>query len=235
MFDISAMLGNSGNGSNNAASSFNFTDYAAIKNGSYGKLVKSYYGGTAKSIDEQKLSAAKASSKTKAKKTEDDTDKAGVTALKKNADELRTSAQSLAKDDLWKKTEGKEDTAKIADTVKDFAANYNKVLDKASKVSSREVSRDVQFMTQMTGTFSKVLGKIGVNVEADGKLSVNEDALKKADMNTARTLFTGNGSYGSQIADKAAGIYRDADMGSSIYGSDATTTSAISSVYNQFI
>ena len=235
MFDITSMLGNSGNGSNNVSSSFNFTDYAAIKNGSYGKLVKSYYSGTAKSIDEQKASAAKASSKTNAKKTAADTDKTGVTALMKNADELKASANALAKDDLWKKTEGKEDTAKIASAVKDFAANYNQVIDQASKVSSKEVSRDVQFMTQMTDTFSKVLGKIGVNVGADGKLSVDEEALKKADMNTAKTLFTGNASYGSQIADKAGNIYRDADMGSSIYGSDATTTSAISSVYNQFI
>ena len=51
MFDITSMLGSSGSNSNNAASSFDFTNYAAIKNGSYGKLVKSYYSGTTKSID----------------------------------------------------------------------------------------------------------------------------------------------------------------------------------------
>lgn len=234
MFDISAMLGNSNSSSNNAASSFDFTNYAAIKNGSYGKLVKSYYSGTTKSIDEQKAAAAKSSSKT-TKKTETETDKTGVTQLKKDADQLKTSTEKLAGEDLWKKTAGKEDTEKLAGAVKDFASNYNKVLDQASKISSKEVSQDVKFMTGLTDSFSKVLGKIGITVESDGKLSVNEEAFKKADMTTAKTLFTGVGSFGSQIADKANNIYRDADMGTSIYGSDATTSSALSSVYNQFI
>ena len=138
-------------------------------------------------------------------------------------------------DDLWKTTEGKIDSDKVTSAVKDFANKYNKVIDQASKVSSKEVSQDVKFMTGMTDTFSKVLGKIGVTVGDDGKLSVDEEALGKADTATVKSLFGGNGTYGSQIADKAGNIYRDADMSSSIYGSNATTSSALSSVYNQFI
>ena len=90
-------------------------------------------------------------------------------------------------------------------------------------------------MTGMTDTFSKVLGKIGISVGEDGKLSVDDEKLKKADTATLKTLFDGFGTYGSQIADKAGSIYRDADMSSTIYGSNATTSSALSSVYNQFI
>jgi hypothetical protein len=234
MFDITSMLGNSNTNSNNSLGSFSFTDYAAIKNGSYGKLVKSYYSGTDKANYEAKAASAKSSDSAKTKASTE-VDKTGLTQIKKDADELRASAEALNKDDLWKAADGKADTAKISRAVKDFADKYNKVIDQSSKISSKEVSQDVKFMTGMTDTFSKVLGKIGISVGEDGKLSVDDDKLKNADKATVKSLFDGSGTYGSQIADKAGSIYRDADMSSAIYGSNATTTSALSSVYNQFI
>ena len=39
-FNISSFFGNS---STNSFSSFNFADYASIRNGSYGRLLKAYY------------------------------------------------------------------------------------------------------------------------------------------------------------------------------------------------
>ena len=51
-FNISSMFG--GFGSNNSLGSFNFSDYASIKNGSYGKLMKSYYAEQKKSTRAEK-------------------------------------------------------------------------------------------------------------------------------------------------------------------------------------
>ena len=236
MFDITSMLGNSGSNSNNSGlmGTLDLANLAAIKNGSYGKLVKSYYSGTDKANDAARASSAKAANTAKTT-VKDEVDKTGLTQLKKDADELRTATEALDKDDLWKKTGGKADMSKIASAVKDFANGYNKVIDQASKTGSKEISQDVGFMTGMTDTFSKVLGKAGITVGADGKLSVDEEALKKADEATIKSLFKGNGTYGSQIADKAGSIIKDADLGSSIYGSDATTSSALSGLYNQLI
>ena len=234
MFDITSMLGNSNTNSNNSLGSFSFTDYAAIKNGSYGKLVKSYYSGTDKANYEAKAASAKSSDSTKTNASTE-VDKTGLTQIKKDADELRASAEALNSDDLWKTTDGKVDMNKVSSAVKDFADKYNKVIDQSSKVSSKEIAQDMSYMTGMTDTFSKVLGKIGITVGDDGKLSVDDEKLNKADTATLKTLFDGFGTYGSQIADKAGNIYRDADMSSTIYGSNATTTSALSSVYNQFV
>ena len=238
MFDITSMLGGSNNNQNSGSSigGFDFANYAAIKNGSYGKLVKSYYAGTNKSVEEEKISSLNA--KTNASKTQalkEDANKTEATRIKKDADELRTSVEALDKDDLWNKTDGKLDMNKVTSAVKSFADNYNKVIDQASKVSSKEVSQDVTFMTQMTINFGKVLGRVGINIGEDGKLSVDEDKLKKADEATLKSLFDGNGTYGSQIADKANSIIRDADLSSAIYSSDATTSSALSSLYNQLV
>ena len=236
MFDITSMLGSSNNqNSGSSAGGFDFANYAAIKNGSYGKLVKSYYGGTTKSVDEAKVASLNSKNTEKSKKLKDEADKSAVTLIKKEADELKTSAEALDNDELWKKTDGKLDMTKVSSAVKSFADNYNKVIDRAGKMSSKEVSQDATNMVQLSITYGKVLGKVGINIGEDGKLSVDEDKLKKADEATLKTLFDGFGSYGSQIADKASSINRDADLSSSIYGSDATTSSALSSLYNQLI
>lgn len=221
MFDITSMLGSTGNDSGNSMSSFDFAGYAAIKNGSYGKLTKAYYSDSTKNVSTQKASTTKASSKTT--KAEADVDTTGLTTLKKNADELRTSVNALKKDDIK------------ADDVKSFVNNYNKVLDQAGKVSSKEVSQDVKLMKSMTDTFSKVLSKAGVSVGEDGRLSLDEGKFSKADKSLVKSLFADNYSYGDQIADKASAIAKDTEMSTSIYGNDATVSSALSSVYNQFI
>ena len=231
MFDITSMLGTSNQGS----SGFNFADYAAIKNGSYGKLVRSYYQGTAREVESQKAATAYNktgnTNNTAKASSASEIDKTGLGQIRKDADQLKTSTEALGREDLWKT----KDNAAIAGAVKDFAGDYNKVIDQASKVNSKEISQDIKSIKSMTDMFSKVLGKIGVSVGDDGKLSVDEEALKKADSATVRSLFEGNGTYGSQIADKANGISRDADMNSSLYSADATASSVISSVFNQFI
>ena len=235
--NISTLFNSLGGSSSNSVSmGVDLANYAAIKNGSFGKLAKAYYGGGVKSADETKSSSVSSSKTTeKSSSAKKDVDTTGLTQMKKDAESLKTSADALSKDDLWKKTDGKEDMTKIAGAVKDFANSYNKVIDQAGKVNSKEVAQDMKFMTGMTGTFTKILDKIGVSVGEDGKLSIDEDKLKKADVATVKSIFNGNGTYGSQIADKANSISKDTEISTSIYGNDATTSSALSSLYNQFV
>ena len=236
--NISSLF-NSLNANNSTVSgSIDLANYAAIKNGSYGKLVKAYYSSDSAQSTDNTTGSVKSSTDTSAAKkaaVREDVDKTGLTTLTKNANELKTSAEALSKEDLWKTSDGKTDMTKVAGAVKDFANSYNKVVDQASKVSSKEVAQDMKFMAGMTDTFTKVLGKAGITVGDDGKLSVDEEALKKADVSTVKSLFNGNGTYGSQIADKANSISKDAQMSTSLYSNDASVSSALSSVYNQFI
>ncbi len=238
MFDITSMIGGGSNGnSGSSTGGFDFANYAAIKNGSYGKLVKSYYGGTTKSVEEAKTASLNSKKTDNAKaKLKEETAGSEAALIKKDADELKASAQALDSDDLWKKTDGKLDMTKVTSAVKSFADDYNKVIDRAGKSSSKEVTQDATNMVQLGITFGKLLTRVGLNIGEDGKFTVNEDKLKKADEATLKSLFDGFGSYGSQIADKAGSIIRDADRSSAIYGSDATTTSsALSGLYNQLI
>lgn len=230
-FNISSMFG--GFGSNNSLGSFNFSDYASIKNGSYGKLMKSYYAEQKKSTRAEKTDKD-TSSKINRKK-EAAIDKTGLTQMKKEADRLKTAAEALNEDALWKQTDGKYDMDKIVSAVKTFANEYNDTLNQAAKVNSKDIAQDVRYMNSMTNTMSKALSKIGVTVGTDGKLSVNEDELKKANVTSIKSLFAGSVSYGSQISDRASEIARDTVMNSSVYGSNGTLSSSLSNMFNKWI
>jgi len=228
-FNISSLFSNLG--SNSTFGSFNFSDYASIKNGSYGKLVKSYYAEQKKSTASDKSDKTTTSKKNK----EEAVDKTGLTQMKKEADGLKSAAEALNKEDLWKQTNGEYDMDKIVSAVKTFVSEYNDTVTQASKVNSKDIAQDVRYMSSMTSTMSKALSKIGVTVGTDGKLSVNEDELKKANVSSIKSLFSGTVSYGSQIADKASGISRDTVMNSSIYGSNGALSSSLSNMFNKWI
>ncbi len=225
--NISSLFNNLGAG--NTFGSINFGDYASIKNGSYGKLVKSYYAEQKKSPEGDKTSAAKPVKK------EESVDKTGLNQMKKEADDLKLAAEDLNKDDLWKQTDGEYDMDKIVAAVKSFANEYNDTVSQASKVNSKDVAQDVNYMKSMTNTMSKALSKIGVTVGTDGKINVNEDELKKANVSNIKSLFSGSVSYGSQIASRAREISRDTVMNSSIYGSDGALSNSLNNMFNKWI
>lgn len=225
-FDISLFFNNKNSG--NIFSSFNFSDYASIKNGSYGKLMKSFYA-------EQKKSSVSDKTATNNTKKEQTVDKTGLSQLKKEADSLKTAAEALNEDGLWRQTNGQYDMDKIVGAVKTFAGEYNDTLTQAAKVNSKEIAQDTRYMSSMTSTMSKALSKVGITVGTDGKLSINEEELKNSNVSSLKTLFTGTVSYGSQIADRAGEISRDTVMNSGIYGNNGVLSSSLSGMFNKWV
>ena len=51
-----------------------------------------------------------------------------------------------------------------------------------------------------------MLSKLGIQIDKDNKLSVEEDDVKKADITTLRTMFKGQGSYASNVVSYAGRI-----------------------------
>lgn len=215
---------------NNAFSAFNFSDYRAIKNGSYGKLMKSYYADQ----KSENVKPDKNTSSVNKKKTLTDT--TGMTKMKKEADGLKGATEALGKAELWEQTAGKYDVDKIVGAVKDFAKEYNEVLDQASKVTGNsKLVSSVGYMKSLTSTMTKALSNIGVSVDVTGKMSVNAETLKSAKMSDVKSLFSGVASYGKQIEKDAVGIASAVVMGSSIYNSSGIASSALSGMFDSNI
>ena len=213
----------------------NLADYASIKNGSYKKLMKAYY----KQEEEEKASAAGGDSKTK------------LTSIKATADELKSSAEALQKEDLWQKktfTKTDEETGEettyedydweaITNAVKKFTDAYNSMVEGAGNSDTKNVLMNTSWMTKMTASNAKLLAKAGIEIGKDNKLSVDEEALKK-NLSTTKFVFKGYNSFADKVATKAGGISDSAaraaaDMASAYDKHGAYTSPFFSSAKDQ--
>lgn len=196
--NYSFLFNNYGSGKNtNMVSSFNFTDLAAIKNGTYKKLVQKQLANS-KNTDET----------TTNKKKYTKTDIAAETSnkIKSSVDSLKKSVDALNNKDLWKQTNGAYDTDKITKAIKDFASSYNGVVDQVEDSTSTAVASSARWMNSLSNTMKTSLEKVGVKLGDDNKLTVDEEALAKADMKAVKTMFSGAYSYANQTAEKASSV-----------------------------
>ena len=118
--------------------------------------------------------------------------------------------------------------------IKTFANEYNDVIEQSGKVNARDVASDTRFMMSLTSTMSNSLSKVGISVGADGKLSVNEETLKDADMTRVKALFSDDYTFSGQVSQKAGSIENSAVRSSSLYSSNGQFTNLFSN-YNNWI
>lgn len=120
---------------------------------------------------------------------------------------LRTSALELAGGKVFSPDEkGEYDRKAVTESIKQFADNYNKTISAVKRSDSEEAIRKNSSMLGSTAAFRNSLSNIGVNVNDDDSISVDEEKLGSADIRNVKTLFAGNYSYASRIADKADAI-----------------------------
>ena len=188
----------------------NLSEYASIRSGSYGKLMRSYFSmdstkGTSKSDDSTKNTIEDLATTTSTSKDSTKT----LAAIESDAKELTDSAKALYTRSnnkvFTKDSGGSYDTDKIYKVVKSFADDYNSMLDTAGKSSTNRISRSVSSMKNETSYNEKPLKEIGITVdEKTGRLSVDETTFKSADTEKIKNLFNGTGSYAYSVATKAA-------------------------------
>lgn len=174
------------------------SDYASIKNGSYSRMLKSYYAKYTASDDADDSST----STTKAGKD-------SITAS--NANSLYKSASALNNLEY-----NEENIDKIYDGVSAFIKDYNSMIKSASNSSVGSVNSQANMLNNSTYANYKLLAKVGITMNADRTLSINEDTFKKADVATLKTLFKGSNSFADKVSSKASQIYRYASNGSSM-------------------
>ena len=227
--DYSSLFGGGAPYIDNGMGGINVSDYAMIKNGSYGKLMKAYYA----KQDADKLSQFGDSSKT-------------LTLMRSSADSLKKSAEVLGDVSLYEKKKFKkkdEETGEeievedydwdaITKAVKTFVDDYNSVVEQAGNSETKNVLRNAAWMTGITEK-GNLLSKVGITIGKGNKLEFDEEGLKKKttlgesgiefdNISTLKSLFTGYGSFASQIEQKASAI-----------SSAAARTKGVDQTYNK--
>lgn len=207
---LSSGFSSSGGGLSGLTGSTLLSDYASIKNGSYGRMLKAYYAKQTKEMESEEEDSSV--SKTKAGK--DSAASSSAKAAQKSASELNGLDYS------------EENMDKIYDSVSSFVKDYNSMIKSASNSNVGAVKNQANQMNNTTYANYKMLAKAGITMNADRTLSVNEKTFKKANMSTLKTLFKGTNSFADQVSNKASQIYRYANNGvSNLYNSQGARTS----------
>ena len=108
--------------------------------------------------------------------------------------------------------------------------DYNDVVKEAGESNTKDVLRNASWMTGMTDKTSHLLSKIGITIGKGNKLELDEDELKKADISSLKTVFTGYNSFAGKTAQKAAGISNAANRASATYTNNGTYSKKDSSL-----
>lgn len=200
----------------NSTSNLNFlSDYASIKNGSYGKLMKAYYAKNGNDNSAFQTTAKKTASKsTDSAKT--------LSKIEGAADDLKESADKLIKtgsksvfnkkdvttkdEDGYNKTTKEYDTEAIYQAVSSFVEDYNTLIDKAGDSKSSNIINKTKSLVNVTDANKSLLSKVGITVNKDNSLSIDKDAFKSSDMNTVKSLFNGSSSYAYRVSAQASMI-----------------------------
>ena len=212
--------------SNQTSSGIDLSSYASIRNGSYGKALKAYYN------SENGKEALKKSGLDNSRTTMAGKDSNSALArMQTSAKELTEStaklmqggSKSVFATEKVKDSKGNTydsnnyDTDKIYKAVKGFADSYNSMIDSVISTNTTNIATAAAGMINMTATQKGLLDSVGITIGDDYKLSIDEDAFKKADMGTVKALFGSQGSYGYQVSAKASMInyYAQNEMGKS--------------------
>ncbi len=207
---------NSGSGSN-LFNAINLSEYSSIKTGTYGKLLKAYYA----EVDSDSVDSPK-DTNTKKNALKQDTAIEKMTEVSASASTLEDSAEKLitrGSDSLFKEKEltvkdanGEEtkvmgyDTDAIYKAVKDFTDKYNSFVKSVEASDSSKLDQELDSLTVVVTDYSQALKDVGVTINKDNTLSVDEKTLKAADISDLKKLFNGNASFTYNVSSKASMI-----------------------------
>ena len=210
--DCSYLFQNLSNSNTSSLANINISDYTSIKNGSYGKLLKAYYAKKTNTSDDGTSSTTKNDKTSKVVKelSEISSDAA---SLQKSASKLiEKGSNSLFKEKEMETTNSDGSTVTqmgydkdtIFENVNDFIKDYNSFIADASDVSSTMITKETQNLVNFVSNISGSLSKVGITINDDNTLLIDENKFKSSDMTKVKSLFNGNQSFTYSVATKAS-------------------------------
>lgn len=133
-----------------------------------------------------------------------------------DADKLSQFAKSLRFGDK------EYDTETAQKYIESFVENYNTFIDKVGDSDNQNVLQKGVIMVNTAKAYSGSLGRVGITVGSDNKLSFNKDYMSEISATDMRTTF-GDMGFSDKVAQKAEQIYRLSGS-AGLYGYTANST-----------
>lgn len=237
-YNSASSLYGSSNSSTNLYSLF--SERTSIKNGTYKKLLTSYFS----SLDQQSGSTTSAKQRRSSNNIIDtllqekmyptvskETQEANSN-LTSGLSSLKSSVSTLQKDSTYEDTENGSSAAdKVVSAMKSYVNNYNNVVTASKGSTLTSKTAYVANMMSSTSKNADQLAEIGVTLKNDGTLQLDENKLKSADLSKVQKLFSSDNiqSYGSTIASRAQFAGASSSTSTSVDNTTNTSTETESS------
>lgn len=115
---------------------------------------------------------------------------------------LSKAAKRLPQNNYGSKEEDTKDD-NINDTTKAsiqaFVSVYNNTLDSGKSSTDYDTQHYIKRLRTMTKNHADELEDIGITIEKDGKLTVNEDLLKISDNSKVEKIFSSDNEFSKQV------------------------------------
>lgn len=210
---FSGLNTNQNNYSGNLLSGNWLSDYASIKNGTYGKLMKAYFSTDAgeevskvAKKNENLATSEEAKATAKVQSASDALKDSTDALLETGKDSLFVQKDITAKDDKGVETTTRGyDVEEIYKAVSSFVNNYNAVITAAGDSGNSTLENRATGMVNDTIGSLKSLKAIGITMnENNGILTLDKDAFMTSDMEAVKKVFNGTGSYGYKVSTEAS-------------------------------
>lgn len=218
------------------------SDYNAIKNGSYGKLLKSYYGSVSSSASSSSTSSKKSGYSVEEliaerhnPSTSEDVTKANAT-LSSAVTNLKSSLSSLQNDKTYEDdTTGAQTDArsKVSSALSSYVSSFNDALESSKKSTNSAVSSNLAQIMKQNSENADSLKAIGITVNNDGSLYLDMNKLKTVDISDVKNLFSTEDAlgYGASVKSRLerASYYTSTSSANTSSTDDATTANSTTS------
>lgn len=171
--------------------------------------ISSYATDQAKKASDSSISESYKSSLKSTSTSKDSTKTLGVIEdaaedAKKSLSALRTTGtKSLfnyeTKTDENGKTVKVYDTDGIYKAVKSFLKDYNTLVNKAEDSNTQSILQARKTMINYASSYKSALAAVGITIDSDNELSIDEEKFKAADMSKVKALFQDKNNFGEQI------------------------------------
>lgn len=185
-------------------------DYNSIRNGSYSKLMKSYYN-SAETSDSTKSSSTKSTNvldkileERKNPTVSTETASANST-LNASVKSLKSAVSKLQESSTYEDSEGGSDAkSKTASALREYVSSYNDAVSSSKKSSLASVSSNISGMQKASAENADLLKEVGITINSDGTLYLDESSMKNLNVSKVEELFSSEdtNSYGSTVSNR---------------------------------
>lgn len=165
--------------------------------------------------------------------------KSNYDKLEKSAEQLQKRADSLAakgENSVYEKARESKSTEELCKEAQALVQEYNNALKILQTTPGALNDYYGQMLRETAGGNSEALASIGINLSKDGKMTVDSEKLKAADVDTLEKVLGSSGDFTSRISFLAGSVCDNARAGAesltSQYGANGNLLAAVGGKYS---